>query len=151
MDNPEKLATYGTQDKRRRQTKQTIQRNWQHKVHMIKDVFKQNKQCCQRNWQHMVHKIKDEDMYKTNNPEKLATYGTQDKRRRQTKQTIQIMYPMLPVSLDCLFCLSSSYVPYVASFSGLFVLSVFVLCTICCQFPCIVHFWLPLRYSLTFI
>jgi hypothetical protein len=26
-----------------------------------------------------------------------------------------------------------------------------VLCTLCCQFLCIVHFWLPLRYSLTFI
>ena len=46
---------------------------------------------------------------------------------------------MLPVSLDCvvfLFCLSSSCVPYVASFSGLccvFVLFVVVLCTLCCQ------------------
>ena len=27
----------------------------------------------------------------------------------------------------------------------------FVLCTLCCQFLWIVHFWLPLRYSLTFI
>ena len=27
----------------------------------------------------------------------------------------------------------------------------FVLCTPCCQFLLIVHFWLPLRYSLTFI
>ena len=26
-----------------------------------------------------------------------------------------------------------------------------VLCTLCCQFLWIVHFWLPLRYSLTFI
>jgi hypothetical protein len=23
-------------------------------------------------------------------------------------------------------------------------------CTLCCQFLCIVHFWLPFRYSLTF-
>jgi ribosomal protein L33 len=66
---------------------------------------------------------------KTTNPEKLATWGTQDIRRRQT---------MLPISLDCL---SSPYilctqccrflwivslrlmscVPNVASFSGLFV------------------------------
>ena len=66
---------------------------------------------------------------------------------------------MLPVSLDCfwfvclrlvypyvasfsglfLVCLSSSCVPYVASFSGLFlVFFVFVLCTLCCQFLCIV-------------
>ena len=96
------------------------------------------------------------------------------------------VYLMLPVSLDCLFCLSSSFilcticcqflwivcfvclrllscVPYVASFSGLFVLFVFVfylvyhmlpvsldclfclsssfiLCTICCQFLWIVCF-----------
>ena len=32
-----------------------------------------------------------------------------------------------------------------------FVLFVFLLCTLCCQFPWIVHFWEPLRYSLTFI
>ena len=32
-----------------------------------------------------------------------------------------------------------------------FVLSFFVLCTPCCQFLWIVEFWLPLRYSLTFI
>jgi hypothetical protein len=32
-----------------------------------------------------------------------------------------------------------------------FVLFVFVLCTLCCQFLWIVHFWLPLCYSLTFI
>jgi hypothetical protein len=27
----------------------------------------------------------------------------------------------------------------------------FVLCALCCEFLWIVHFWLPLRYSLTFI
>ena len=32
-----------------------------------------------------------------------------------------------------------------------FVLDFFVLCTICCQFLLITHYWLPLRYSLTFI
>ena len=32
-----------------------------------------------------------------------------------------------------------------------FVLFVFVSCTLCCQFLWIVHLWLPLRYSLTFI
>ena len=85
---------------------------------------------------------------------------------------LRLVYPMLPVSLDC-FCfvvfvlctlccqflwicfilLSSSCVPYVASFSGLFLLCclrlvyptlpvsldlfyfvVFLLCTLCCQF-----------------
>ena len=29
-----------------------------------------------------------------------------------------------------------------------FVLYVFVLCTLCCKFICIVHFWFPNRYSL---
>ena len=33
----------------------------------------------------------------------------------------------------------------------IFVLFVFVLCTLCCQFLWIVLFWLPLRYSLMFI
>jgi hypothetical protein len=32
-----------------------------------------------------------------------------------------------------------------------FLLFFFVLCTLCCQFLWIVHFWLPLQYSLTFI
>ena len=32
-----------------------------------------------------------------------------------------------------------------------FALFVSVMCTLCCQFLWIVHFWLPLRYSLTFI
>ena len=32
-----------------------------------------------------------------------------------------------------------------------FVLFVFVLCTLCCQFLWIVHFWLPIRHSLKFI
>ena len=78
---------------------------------------------------------------------------------------------MLPVSLDCSswfslrcslpFICPVSCVLYVASFSGLFILispSVFsnvylscVLCTICRQFLWIVHCWLPLRCSLTFI
>jgi hypothetical protein len=45
---------------------------------------------------------------------------------------LRLVYPMLPVSLCC-------------------VLFFFVLCTLCCQFLWIVHFWLPFRYSLTFI
>jgi hypothetical protein len=32
-----------------------------------------------------------------------------------------------------------------------FVLLVFVLCTLCCQFLLIVYFWPPLRYSLMFV
>ena len=50
------------------------------------------------------------------------------------------------------FRLSSSCVPYVASFSGFsifdcpFVLFIFVLCTLCCQLFWSVHFWLSLRF-----
>ena len=60
---------------------------------------------------------------------------------------LRLVYPMLPVSLDCPFLITpSSCVPYVASFSGLSVFDYpFVLCTLCCQFLWIVHFWLPLR------
>jgi len=35
--------------------------------------------------------------------------------------------------------------------SYIFTFFLFVLCILCCQFLWIVHFWLPLRYSLTFI
>ena len=66
---------------------------------------------------------------------------------------LHLVYPMLPVSLDCL-CLiaSSSCVPYAASFPGLSMFDcLFILCTLCCQFLWIVYVWLPLRYSLTFI
>ena len=74
-----------------------------------------------------------------------------------------LVYPMLPVSLDCPFLLPVRYsltficpvscVPYVASFSGLsffITRSVFsniylscVLCTLCCQFLWIVLFYYP--------
>ena len=75
-----------------------------------------------------------------------------------------LLYPMLPVSLDCPFSLPLRYsltficpvscVPYVASFSGLYffiiTLSVFsniylscVMCTLCCQFLWIVLFHYP--------
>ena len=60
---------------------------------------------------------------------------------------LRLVYPMLLVSLDSQFLITpSSCVPYVASFSGLFVFDYpFVLCTLCCQFLCIVRFSLPLR------
>ena len=60
---------------------------------------------------------------------------------------LRLVYPMLPVSLDCPFLITpSSCVPYVASFSGLSVFDYpFVLCTLCYQFLWIVSFWLPLR------
>jgi hypothetical protein len=77
------------------------------------------------------------------NPEKLATYGTHDtgqinvreyrrgNAKGQSRETFVrcLVYPMLPVSLDCPFALPLRYVltficpvscvPYVASFSGL--------------------------------
>ena len=90
-DNPQKVATLGTQDTRRRQSRETgntvytihktktIQRNWQHRVHKTKTI--------QRNCLHWVHKTQDED-----NPEKLTTLGTQDTRRRQSRETGNIGY-----------------------------------------------------------
>ena len=47
----------------------------------------------------------------------------------------------------CLFAYSG--VQYILCWA--FALFFFVLCTISCRFLWIVHFWLPLRYSLTFI
>ena len=56
---------------------------------------------------------------------------------------LSLVYHMLPVSLDCPFVI----VPSV--FSNVYMSC--VLCTICCQFLWIVHLWLSLRFSLTFI
>ena len=52
-----------------------------------------------------------------------------------------------------LFCLSSSCVPYVASFSGLFLfwLPLRYSLTFIASFSGLFLFWLPFRYSLTFI
>jgi hypothetical protein len=47
---------------------------------------------------------------------------------------LRLVYPMLPVSLECLFLIDPSV------FSNVYL-----------QFLWIVYFWLPLRYSLTFI
>ena len=56
---------------------------------------------------------------------------------------LRIVDHMLPVSLDCQFCITpSSCVPYFASFSGL---SVLITPSSCYQFLWIVCFWLPLR------
>ena len=74
---------------------------------------------------------------------------------RVSVETLICVYIMMSntcwvVFLLCLSCLR--LVPYVAIFSGLFIFDYpFVLCTLCCHILWIVHFWLPLRYSLTFI
>jgi hypothetical protein len=39
--------------------------------------MKNKRKTIQRNWQHRVHKTKK------NNPEKLATYGTQDEEKQK--------------------------------------------------------------------
>ena len=54
-----------------------------------------------------------------------------------------LVYPMLPVSLDCPFLIAPSV------FSNVYLSC--VLCTLCCQFLWIFLFWLSLPYSLTFI
>jgi ribosomal protein L33 len=75
-NNPEKLATLGTQDER-----QTIQRNWQHWVH--KTNGKQYRET--GNIGYTRHKTK------ANNPEKLVTLDTQDEGK-QSRETGNIGY-----------------------------------------------------------
>ena len=97
MDNPEKLTTFGTQDRGRRQT--TLMGNEESKI--------------QRNWQHLLHKTLEEDKQtegqsRMDNPDKVATFGAQDTGRRQTKLrgnhewTIQRNWQHL-VPLICIF------------------------------------------------
>ena len=60
MDNPEKLATMGTQDTRRRQTKQNNKRIILY-INVREYRSGNQKWTIQRNWQHWVHKTQDED------------------------------------------------------------------------------------------
>ena len=101
MDNPEKLATFGTRDTGRRQTKLrgnqewTIQRNWQHLVHKTLNEDKLNCGAIKNgqsretgNIGYTRHRMKTnntEGKSRMDNPEKLAKFGTQDTARRQTK------------------------------------------------------------------
>ena len=69
------------------------------------------------------------------------------------KQCSVRFYPQLDVRglvsyLHYLCLLAHSGVKHILCCA--FALFFFVLCTLCRQFPWIVHFWLPLRYSLTF-
>jgi hypothetical protein len=66
----------------------TIQRNWQHWVHKTQDEDKQNNKTQHRdtgNIGHTRHRTKTNKTIK-HNTETLATLGTQDTGRRQTKQ-----------------------------------------------------------------
>jgi hypothetical protein len=81
----------------------TIQRNWQHWVHKTQDEHKQSRETgnigytkhktktIQRNWQHWVHKTQDED-----NPEKLATLGTQNTRQNKKNTTRYVLDTTMP-------------------------------------------------------
>ena len=66
MDNPEKLATQGTQDEEKQNT-------------------------TQRNWQHGVHKTKKNKTKTQHNPEKLATQGTQDEEKQNKNKTQYVL------------------------------------------------------------
>jgi outer membrane phospholipase A len=62
-DNPETLATVGTQDTELKQFRDTSYNGYTR--HRMKTI--------QRHWQQWAHKAQDDD-----NPETLATMGTQD-------------------------------------------------------------------------
>ena len=66
---------------------------------------------------------------------------------------IMCLYVLVCRSAHALFTLfvCALWCPTHIVFCFCFVLFFFVLCTLCCQFLWIFHFWLPLRYSLTFI
>ena len=80
-DNPETLSTWGTQDTGRRQT---IQRHCQRGVHKTQDEDKQSRDTV--NVGYTRHRTK------TNNPETLSTWGTQDTGRRQSRDTVNVGY-----------------------------------------------------------
>jgi hypothetical protein len=104
MDNPEKLAKFGTQDTRRRQTKLRAMKNGQSRetgdIGYTRHRTKTNKTEGQSRmdnpeklatfgniWytRHWKKTNKTEVQSRMDNPEKLTTFGTQDGGRRQTQ------------------------------------------------------------------
>jgi hypothetical protein len=157
-NNPEKLETWGTQDKDK-QSKNNPEKlaTWG-----TQDKDKQNKNnpenlCCQFLWIGfcfvclcLVYPMLPVSLncfcfvclrlvyQRKNNPEKLATWGTQDEKKtkqKQSRETGKIGYTRQRQTKQKQSRETGNSVPYVASFSGLvFVLFVFILCTPCCQF-----------------
>jgi hypothetical protein len=84
MDNPEKLATLGTQDEgaiKNGQSRETGNIGYRRRRG-------NQKWRIQRNWQHWVNKTKGQS--KMDSPEKLATLGTQDEgaiKNGQSRET----------------------------------------------------------------
>ena len=74
MDNPETLATLGTQETGRSQRKQ---------INIRENRSDNQEWTIQRHWQNWAHKTQDED-----NPETLATLGTQDVDNPETLATL---------------------------------------------------------------
>ena len=87
-ENPEKLATQGTQDEEKQDNNTTQPRETGNIGYTRRRKTKQKHNTTQRNWQHRVHKTKKNKTKTQHNLEKLATQGTQDVEK-QNKNTTQ--------------------------------------------------------------
>ena len=72
-----------------------------------------------------------------------------DKKRCSVRLYLQLFVGGIMSYLRYLYLFACSGVQHILCY--VFVLLFVVLCTLCCQFLWTVLFWLPLRYSLTFI
>jgi hypothetical protein len=92
MDNPEKPAPLGTQDTKRRQTKQNPQHNicWTPPCTRHKTKASKTKCTTQYVLDATIHRTKDEGKQnKVHNTICVGRHHAQDTRRRQTKQNAQ--------------------------------------------------------------